>query len=75
MNNFNHGKPGRDWLARLRRGFGYGLLALAAASCAFETSISAALPSEVYLNEFLASNVSPSGLVDEDGQLVDWITG
>jgi len=27
----------------------------------------------VRLNEFLASNASPGGLVDEDGQLVDWI--
>ncbi len=31
------------------------------------------LPATMRLNEFLASNVNPTGLVDEDGQLVDWV--
>ncbi len=73
MINLNyHCQPWRGWLGRLRRGFGYSLLALVA-SCSFETFTSAAPPATVHLNEFLASNVSSGGLVDEDGQRADWI--
>src|SRR5882672_3670229 len=60
------------WLGQIRRRFGYGLLALVAI-CSFETSTSAAVPATVRLNEFLASSVSPGGLVDEDGLQADWI--
>ena len=67
-----HCEPATRWFGRLCKGFGYGLLALAA-SCSFETLTSAATPATVHLNEFLASNISPSGLLDEDGQLNDWI--
>src|SRR6476659_8370539 len=65
-------KTKAGWLDRLCRGFGYGLLALAA-SCSFEMFASAAVPATVHLNEFLASNISTNGLLDEDGQLNDWI--
>jgi CotH kinase protein/Lamin Tail Domain/Chitobiase/beta-hexosaminidase C-terminal domain/Fn3 associated/Bacterial TSP3 repeat len=64
--------PGRAWPGWLRGGFVFGSLALAG-SCFVETLASAAPPAVVRLNEILASNVSPGGLVDEDGQQADWI--
>ena len=65
-------KPQRGTLKRLRRRFGYGILAWLI-GCSFETFISAAPVAAVHLNEFVASNTSPIGLVDEDGQRFDWI--
>ncbi len=43
------------------------------AICACAALTCGAAPATVRLNEFLASNVSEGGLVDEDGQQVDWI--
>src|SRR5204862_5274003 len=47
------------------------LLALVA-NYSLGTSLIAA-PLAVHLNEMMASNVGPGGLLDEDGQQVDWI--
>jgi hypothetical protein len=50
---------------------GFALLALIGGWCV--TTLTAAAPATVRLNEILASNVSPAGVADEDGQQVDWI--
>jgi len=71
ISNYSCG-TGREWLGRLCGGFGCGLLALAIV-CSLETIACAAVPATVRLNEFLASNVSASGLADEDGLQGDWI--
>src|SRR5688572_483730 len=66
--NYNH-KPDRAQAPGL--GNGFYLLGLIAICCS--ETLSFAAPATVHLNEMMASNVGPGGLLDEDGQQVDWI--
>ena len=71
FSNYNSELSG-ECPSRLRRGFACGMVALLAI-CSPGPVASAAAPATVRLNEFLASNVSVGGLVDEDGLQADWI--
>jgi len=42
-------------------------------SVALDSAAASAAVTNIVINEFLAANISPSGLVDEDFQLEDWI--
>jgi hypothetical protein len=64
------GESDRGWSRRITRAF--GLLAVVLSFLA-GTPVLALLPTTVHLNELLASNISPTGLADEDGEQVDWI--
>ncbi len=65
-------RVGKERLCQFRRAIGCILIGLVVI-CSLETTTQAAVPATVRVNEFLASNVSASGLVDEDGMQADWL--